>query len=246
MPRVVASIEARMAATRLPGKMMMDLNGLPVIERLVRRLEASRQLDGLVLATTSNPKDDVLADWARRLDLAVYRGSEDDVLARVVEAQASQRSDIVVEICGDCPLIDPEVVDLAISTFLANDADVVTTTQVPSWPQGIDVQVFTFEALARVSRDVSDPAVREHVSLYFYEHPEKYRILNLLAPDRASRPSQRCQLDYAEDLDFLRAVCEQLDPDKGLLFSTWDLCYLLTRMPALSTINAACSEKPAR
>lgn len=246
MTRVIASIEARMSASRLPGKMMMDLNGVPVIERLVSRLRRAQRLDGIVLATTVNPQDDVLADWAAAAGLPCFRGSEEDVLLRVVEAQQSLGSDVVVEICGDCPLLDPQVVDLAVETYFANQVDVVSTTQKPSWPQGIDVQVFAFPALEDVARRIHDPAVREHVSLYFYEHPERYRLINLLAPASAARPEQRCQLDYAEDLAFLRAVCERLDREVGPDFSVWDLCRLLDRAPDLAAINAGCEEKPVR
>ncbi len=235
-----------MSASRLPGKMLADLNGAPVIERLVSRLQRSRRLDAIILATTINPADDALESWSTSYGIPCFRGSEDDVLDRVVAAQASQSSDVVVEICGDCPLVDPEVVDLAIDTYFANEVDVVTTTQIPSWPQGIDVQVFSFAMLADVAGSIFDPAVREHVSLYFYENPERFRIHHLLAPASDSLPDQRCQLDYPEDLEFLREVCSRLDKTRGTSFSVRDLCHLLMNDLKLRSINASCEEKPVR
>src|ERR1041384_6236327 len=113
MPKVVASIEARMASSRLPGKVLADVAGVPAPARLVRRLRLARSLDAIVLATTTSRVDDALADWAGREGISVYRGSEDDVLGRVVGAHDGMGSEIIVEVCGDTPLIAPEVVDCA-------------------------------------------------------------------------------------------------------------------------------------
>ena len=120
IPKVVASIEARMGSSRLPGKVLKDIGGQPALTRLLRRLRHCKRLDSIILATTTSPKDDVLVAWAQKEDVSYYRGSEDDVLNRVVTAQQAADSDIVVEICGDCVLIDPSLVDMAIWTFLEN------------------------------------------------------------------------------------------------------------------------------
>lgn len=248
MPRVVASIEARMSSSRLPGKVLADIGGAPALGRLLSRLRRCRSLDGVVLATSQAPDDDPLAAWARREGLPCHRGSLDDVLDRVVAAHAGMGTDIVVEITGDCPLLDPEVVDLGVRTFLANreSADVVSNTAKPSWPMGVDVQVFALELLREVARTVADPAVREHVSLYFYEHPERHRIFHLQAPAREQAPDRRFQLDYPEDLAFIRAVYARLEPQFGPVFSTSEVLDLLRREPDLSLINAQCLEKAPR
>src|SRR5688500_15677756 len=200
MPRVVASIEARMGSSRLPGKVLADVCGVPALGRTVRRLARCGRLDHIVLATTTAAADDVLADWAAAQGLSCHRGSEDDVLARVVGAHRAANSDIIVEITGDCTLLDPEVIDLGIETFFANDCDVVTNARIPSYPQGADVQVFRLSDLEQVARTVDEPAVREHVSLHFYEHPDRYRIVHLIAPASWQAPDLRLQLDYDEDL----------------------------------------------
>jgi spore coat polysaccharide biosynthesis protein SpsF len=243
---VVASVEARMGSSRLPGKVLADVNGVAALTRLFRRLEQCRELSGVVLATTTNPADDVLADWAESTGVAVYRGSEEDVLRRVVDAQRTLSADVVVEVTGDCVLLDPEVIDLGIRTYMANDADVVANVRVPSYPQGADVQVFSFALLEEVERTVNDPAVREHVSLFFYEHPERYRLMHLVAPMKWHRPALRLQLDYPEDLQFIRAVYERLEPEYGDHFGLDQIMKLLEEQPELARINAHCEEKPVR
>lgn len=244
--KVVASIEARMGSTRLPGKVLADICGRPALGRLVDRLRECRMIDDIVLATSISPRDHALEDWGRSEGLAVYRGSEDDVLERVVGAHRFMGSDVVVEVTGDCPLLDPDVIDLGVETFFANDCDVVTNARVPSFPQGADVQVFGLEALADVEARISDPAVREHVSLYFYETPSDYRTIHLIADRSQHRPELRLQLDYAEDLAFVREVYTHLLPLHGAIFGVREILQLLDREPHLCCINADCMEKPLR
>ncbi|MCA0207452.1 MAG: glycosyltransferase family protein [Proteobacteria bacterium] len=244
--KVVASIEARMGSSRLPGKVLMDVGGKPALARLVERLRQCRRIDDIVLATSTGAGDDVLEQWGHSYGLAVHRGSEADVLQRVVDSHLAMQSDIIVEITGDCPLIDPEVVDLAVETFLANDCDVVSNAHVPSYPQGTDVQVFRAKDLQKVAETIDDPAVREHVSLYFYENPSLYRVVYMVAPRSLQAPDVRMQLDYPEDLEFIRRVYARLEPDHGGVFTTGEIMDLLVREPELAKINAHCIEKTAR
>lgn len=222
MTRYIASIEARMGSSRLPGKMMADMCGLPVIGRVVERLKRCNRLDGIVVATTDQPKDQELVNWAQQNDIAVFCGSEDDVLARVVGAQKMMKADVVVEICGDMVLLDPGVIDEAIRLYEETGADVVTTTRKPSYPDGMDAQVFALELLEEVSRTVFDDDVREHVSLYFYQHPEKYKIVDMIAPTEHHAPQLRLVLDYPQDLMLMRSIfqgCEgELDIGEILSF----------------------------
>lgn len=235
-----------MSASRLPGKVLMDVAGEPALERLVRRLEQAETLDAIVLATTTNTADAVLADWADARGLPCFRGSEDDVLARVIGAHDMMQSDVIVEICGDTPLLDPGVVDLAVGIFLEGGHDVVSNTQHLTWPQGIDAQVFRFVDLTWVAENIDDPAVREHVSLFFYEHPDRYKIYHLSAPKNETAPEVRLQLDYAEDLDLIREVYGRLAPEHDDRFGVRDILALLAREPSLRAINSHCEEKAAR
>jgi spore coat polysaccharide biosynthesis protein SpsF len=245
MVKVVASIEARMNSSRYPGKILADISGQPTLTRLVRRLRRCRTLDGVVVATTASPADDPVVAWAGAEGVACFRGSEDDVLGRVVGAHAMMGSDVVVELTGDCPLTDPAVVDLAVDTFLANGCDVVSTTQKRSFPPGVDAQVFRADALAEVAALSDDPAVREHVSLYFYEHPERYRILHLVAPG-PWRGDVRLLVDYPEDMDLMRAIWRQLEPAFGDAFTTGDVLDLMRREPRLAELNRHCAVKAVR
>ena len=235
-----------MGSSRLPGKVLADIHGRPALARLHARLRQSERLDGIVLATTENPADDALAEWADSAGLACFRGSEDDVLLRVVEAHRLMNSDVVVEVCGDTPLIDPGVIDMAIDTFSTNECDVVSTTWAPSFPQGINAQVFLLRALEDVEARVTDPAVREHVSLHFYENPARYRVIHLMAPPRWRVPELRCQLDYPEDLRFINEVYARLAPRFGDRFGVEEILETVRREPRLADINRHREERPAR
>ena len=235
-----------MQSSRLPGKVLTDIAGRPTLTRIVDRLRQCKSVDDIVVATTVNSTDDAVAAWAEDEGVAHYRGSEEDVLDRVVEAQRQMRSDIVVEICGDMPLLDPEVMDLAVASFLANDCDVVSTVRHASFPQGVDAEVFRLADLEEIAGTIDDPAVREHVSLYFYEHPERYRVMHLLAPARWSRPELRFQLDYPEDLAFITSVYQRLEPRFGGVFGIGEVLDLLSAEPELAEINRHCEERSAR
>jgi len=247
MPRVIASIEARMGSSRFPGKVLADVNGQPALTRLIRRLRRSKALDGIILATTVSPSDDALERWAAIEGVPCYRGSEEDVLNRVVQAQTRMNSDIVVEVTGDCILLDPEIIDLGVATFFENDCDVVTNVRKLSFPMGMDVQVYRLRDLAEIERTVrDDPAVREHVSLYLYEHPERYRIIHFFAPARWHAPDCRFQLDYPEDHRFLNEVYRRLEPAFGDAFGIEEIMALLKQEPGLVEINVHCLEKSPR
>ena len=238
-PKVVASIEARMGSSRFPGKMMADLHGRPVLARVVERLMAAQEVDEVVVATTVSENDDVIAQWCAGNTVHCYRGSEEDVLERVVCAQQSLKSDIVVEICGDCPLIDPAVVDAGVKRFLKGDCDLVTTVLQKAFPVGMDVQVFPLGMLEEVERTIKDRDVREHVSLHFYRNPETYRLVQLQAWPAAVGPEIRCVLDYEADLVFMNRVCRELKSSVDLTFSVDDLTHLIKTKPELMEINPA-------
>lgn len=235
-----------MGSSRLPEKVLMDINGRPALSRLLKRLRSCKNLDDIVVATTENAQDDAIVALCNSENVAVFRGSEDDVLQRVVDAHKFMKSDIVVEVTGDCPLICPDVLDMGIATYFANNADVVTNARVPSYPMGADVQVFSAAALDWVAANVSDAAVREHVSLFFYEHPERYRIIHLMAPPQWHAPRCRLQLDYREDLAFIREVYARLEPKFGDVFGLEAIMALLRKEPGLCDINIECEEKAVR
>lgn len=246
-PRVVASIEARMSSSRFPGKVLADLNGCPSLTRLLRRLRMCSSLDDIILATSVSPNDDALEDWAVKENVMYYRGSEEDVLLRVVEAQRHADSDVIVEITGDCTLTDPDIVDIGVETFLANDCDMVTNCEKHSPPPGMYVQVFSLAGLEKIEREVKDPVVREHVSLLFYERPDIYRIIHLISSPKWKLPEDcRIYLDYPEDLVFLKEIYSRLEPKYGDAFGAEHVVDLLKNEPQLIDINRHCRNVQVR
>jgi spore coat polysaccharide biosynthesis protein SpsF len=235
-----------MGSSRLPGKVLADIHGKPALTRLLNRLRRCRRLDGIILATSAAKQDDGLEDWALSVNLPCHRGSEEDVLSRVVEAQRKMGSEVVVEVTGDCILLDPEIIDMGVTTYLENDCDVVTNVRKLSFPLGMDVQVYRLKDLEEVEHNIREQPVREHVSLYFYEHPEVYRIIHLFAPARWHAPDYRFQLDYPEDLRFINEVFSGLEPEFGDTFGLEEIMRLLERKPWLVEINKHCKEKAPR
>lgn len=220
---VVASIEARMTSSRLPGKMAMPLGDSSVLGVLIDRLTRVPELDAVVLATTADPTDDVLEKIAEGQGIRVFRGSVDDVLGRVRGALDFAGADVCVEITGDCPLTDPQMVSRMIAEFMAtrgvNRYVANTTGPALGAPHGLDVQVFDADALREVEATVSDPEAREHVSLPFYR-PENAatwqpRFVEFF-PDALCHQIW-ISLDYREDYELIAAVYDELrgDPSFG-------------------------------
>jgi len=243
--KVVASIEARMNASRLPGKVLKPLGGKPALTQMLDRVRRSRLLDDIVIATTDSPRDDEIYEWSISEGVACYRGSEDDVLDRVRRAQELMGSEIVVELCGDCPLLEPAVIDLAITEYRESGADLVSTVIEPQFPGGIDVEVFSVESLEWVAENVSDLSVREHVSLYFYQHPDRYLLRQLTAPKRWWAPKVRLLLDYPEDLVLLTAVFDTFANRSASDFGLDDVLKELGRNEKLNKLHDRCLARVA-
>jgi spore coat polysaccharide biosynthesis protein SpsF len=244
--KTVATIEARMNSTRLPGKVLMDIGGIRSLECQIKRLEHSTFIDEIVLATTTNEIDDELVSFASEMEISVYRGDEDDVLARILGAAKSVDGDLQVQITGDCPLIDPVIVDQVIKTYLDFDGEIdfVSNEIIRSFPIGLDCRVFPVNILAAVDRACSDPIHRVHGSTYIYvgEGKEKYKSLNLSAPDELNHPEWRWTLDTKEDLEFLRAITDSIG-DEITTISANDLTSWLLEHPEIISINSKVRQK---
>jgi spore coat polysaccharide biosynthesis protein SpsF len=244
MPRIVATIEARMTSIRLPGKVLKEAVGKPMLELMIERLKRVPSLDGIVVATTTNATDDPVAALANRLGVGIWRGSEDDVLSRVLDAAVHHRIDVIVETTGDCPLIDPTAVEDCIRVYRAAKVDYVSNVLERSYPVGMDTQVFATSILADVARRTDDPADREHVSLYIYRHPEIYSLRNVPAPPALARPDLALTLDTPEDYRLIGAVFEALYP-KNPAFALADVLAFLDRRPEIAAMNAHVRRKKA-
>jgi spore coat polysaccharide biosynthesis protein SpsF len=243
--KIVATIEARMESTRLPGKTVAPILGRPMLELLIERLRRAQRVDQIVVATTDHPADAVIEELAHKLGAGCFRGSSDDVLARVLKAAQAFGADILVEMTGDCPLLDPVVVDEAVAIFLAGGFDYVSNVVERTYPRGLDTQVYAVATLAEVDQLTQDPPDRENVSLYIYEHPERYRLGHLYAPAPLRRPDLRLTVDTQADLDLVRAIYERLYPADPA-FSTAAVVRLLEREPELADINRHIRQKAVR
>lgn len=240
--KIVATIEARMRSTRLPGKVLMPLAGEPNLKRLIERLRHSVYLDDVVIATTTNPADDAIVSFAEKIGCKVWRGSEENVLARVLEAAQSASADLIVEVTGDCPLVDWRHVDHLIELYIDGGYDYVANNMERTFPRGMDVQVFSVATLAEVNRLTQDPVDQEHVSIYIYSHPERYKLYNWAAQGRMARKELRVTLDTQEDYQLLNTIFERLLPQNPD-FSAEEVITLFEREPALADINAEIKQK---
>jgi spore coat polysaccharide biosynthesis protein SpsF len=242
--KIVATIEARMTSSRLPGKVLMPALGQPMLHHLVARLQAVPSLDQIVLATTVKETDDVLESFALKAKIGCFRGSEDDVMARVIGAGESANADIVVEITGDCPIIDPQIVEQTIRMFQANDAAYVSNAVVRSYPIGMDTQVFRLETLKRSAAMTSAPLDREHVTLHICNHPKLFPHLHLVAPPELHWPELGLTLDEPADYELLRKIIEHFGVGNPL-FSCLDAVRLLLANPDWVAINQSVRRKGA-
>lgn len=243
--KIVAIIEARMSSTRLPGKIMRPILGRPMLGLLIERVSAADQVDQVVVATTTNPADDRIETLAGTLGVGCYRGSEEDVLNRVLEAAHAFSADLIVEVTGDCPLIDPAVIDTVISAYHAHDCDYASNILRRTFPRGMDVQVFPTRVLGEVADLTRDPVDHEHVSLYIYEHPERFLLWNVESSLDPSWWDLRLTVDTPEDFQLIEEIFTRLYPGKRL-FSLQDVIHLLTKYPRLREINAHIDQKRVR
>lgn len=207
--KIVAIVQARMGSTRFPNKVMQPVLGTPLIELLLGRLSKSRTIDKILLATSDDHRNQPLVDHVRGLGYEVFQGSESDVLDRFYQAAALHRPAAVVRITGDCPLIDPDIVDLVVQAYLGSGVDYASNAMPPTFPDGLDCEVFSFKALERAAAEATEPAHREHVTPYLRESG-KFSTFNVAGESDCSR--ERWTVDEPEDLAVVAAVFAHFAP----------------------------------
>ena len=207
--KVVALIQARMGSTRLPDKVLADVAGRPMLWHMADRVSRARLVDQVVVATTTGKADDAVAAFCHRNGVACFRGDDADVLDRFFKAARTHEAGTVVRITADCPLMDPQVIDRVIEARAAVSCDYASNTLRDTYPDGLDVEVFTFEALERAWRDASKPSEREHVTPYM-RLSGQFRLWNVENQDAPAARGQRWTVDEQADLDFVRAVYQAL------------------------------------
>lgn len=240
-----AIIEARMTSTRLPGKVVLPILGRPVLSHLIERLQQCQKLDGVVIATTTNKTDDVLEELAFNSGVGCFRGSEEDVLERVLLAAKKNAVDVIVEITGDCPLVDPSIVDELIGIHEQGAYDYVSNNMRRTYPRGLDTQVFSTEVLAKVADLTDDPVDHEHVSLYIYEHPEIFSLFNLDSGLDEQWWDLRLTLDTREDYELINKIFTTLYPSNPK-FGMQDILIQMKMNPEWININQHVEQKKVR
>lgn len=209
--KTVAVIQARMGSTRLPGKVLEDIAGSTVLARCFAAASASRLTDAVWVATSTGAGDDAVARWCADNDVPVFRGSENDVLARMCEAARAAEAATVVRLTGDCPLHDPSVIDQVIWFYRATGADYASNTHPSTWPDGLDVEVFSMAALERAQREADLPSEREHVTRWMRANASQLKTETLICP-LPDLHRRRWTLDTADDLARIRRIAERLEP----------------------------------
>lgn len=230
---IVAIIQARMTSTRLPNKVLKPLAGKPVLEHIVNRLKHCKTLKAVLVATSTDSSDDAIAEWCEATRVNCYRGSLNDVLDRYYQAATQCKADAVVRITGDCPVIDPQIVDEVVNGYLAGEWD--SYSLAGEFPDGLDCQVFRYKALAKAWTEATLPSEREHVGPYIEKtHPDLFAIGSLVKFQNLDH--HRWTLDEPRDYAFLQEVFQRLYVEERP-FLTRDILALLEREPHLSEIN---------
>ena len=230
--KTVAIVQARMGSTRLPNKTMKPVRGTPMIELLLTRLKRATALDEIVLATSSDARNDPLEAHVARLGFRVYRGSEQDVLDRYYQAASMSNADVVLRITGDCPLMDPQLVDHVVARFRASGADYGSNVAPPTYPDGLDIEVFTFDALRRAWEQAREPRQREHVTPFLREDAA-FRRMNVANAQDLS--AERWTVDEPEDFAVIEAVFAAFAPRDD--FSWQEVSALRASQPQVFAAN---------
>ncbi|HMF14579.1 MAG TPA: NTP transferase domain-containing protein [Gemmataceae bacterium] len=228
--RTVAIVQARMGSTRLPGKALADLAGKPVLWHVVQRVHRARRVDEVVVATSTSPSDDPLVDFCSASGIPVFRGSESDVLDRVYQATREYGADVVVRVTGDCPLLDPSVIERVLGAYAGGDYDYVSNVIHYTYPDGLDVEVLSMAALARAWREALKPSEREHVTTYV-RFSDRFRTFNEAHDPDLSPLGYRWSIDEPGDLELVRRIYAELADQPE--FDMYDVLDLLARKQEL-------------
>jgi spore coat polysaccharide biosynthesis protein SpsF len=235
-----AIIQARMSSTRLPGKVLLDLAGEPMLARVVERTRRAQTVDRVIVATTVEPVEDPIVELCRARGWNVFRGSRDDVLDRYYQAALADRADPIVRITSDCPLIDPTVID-RVTARVGGTVDYASNINPRrTFPRGLDVEAFSFAALSAAWHEDRDPSGREHVTPFLYRRPQRFCVA-LVESDRPETASHRWSVDTPEDYELLKRIYAEFPGDD---FTWEEVLTLLGRHPDWAEINRHIEQKP--
>lgn len=235
--QIITVVQARFSSTRLPGKVLLPILEKPILIRIIERVRKAKFVGQLVIATSINSDDDQIEKLCNEYNLECYRGSLTDLLDRHYQVGLKYNADAVVKIPSDCPLIDPSIIDKVIKNFTENNFDYVSNLHPATYPDGNDVEIFSFNALEKAWKEATKNFEREHTTPYFWENQNLFKLGNVKWETGLDlSTSLRFTLDYFEDYQFIKNIYEELYP-KNPDFSLQDILILLKEKPELLEIN---------
>ena len=235
--KTVAIVQARMGSTRLPNKVLREIKGKPMLWYVINRLKFCKNISEVILATTQAQADDPIEGFARENGINYFRGSENDVLDRYYQCAKKYSVEVIVRITADCPLIDPEVVDKVVETFLdhENDCDYASNVLPPTFPDGLDTEVFWFKSLEKAWNEAKYTSEREHVTSYIYKNPDKFKLLNV--ESNIDYSDLRWTVDTENDFNFVKEVYEKIGKENEIFYMK-DIIELIEVIPEIKAINS--------
>lgn len=237
---IIAILQARMGSSRLPNKVLRKIKGKTLLELYTNRVKQSRLIDKIVIATTKKPEDDVIQEIVTQFGLECFRGSENDLLDRYYQCAKKYRADVVVRVTPDDPFVDYRVIDRAIQIFKDNQVDFVTNHFEPTYPEGLDVEVYSIHALEKSWKEAKLLSEREHVFPYIQNNQDQFKIINFKQEKDYSY--LRWTIDYECDYEMTKVIYDYLY-DKKPIFLQKDILQLLEKHPEISEINAHIKRK---
>lgn len=231
-----AILQARMSSSRLPGKVMLQINGEPMIYRQIDRIRQASVIDELIVATSTDSSDDPLVEFLEVKGIKVFRGSLDDVLSRFLEIESETNPTAIIRLTGDCPLVMPELIDKMVVQFYESNVDYLSNTLKPTYPDGLDVEVIRPSAFEELAAFDLSGAEREHVTLGIYSRPTLFKLENYCGSENLSQ--KRWTVDYLEDLMFVRQIFSAFEGREST-FTFEDVLLLLTNYPELRSAISA-------
>ncbi|MDC0336042.1 glycosyltransferase family protein [Pseudodesulfovibrio sp.] len=234
MDKVTAILQARMSSRRLPGKVLMEVLGRPLLAYEIERLQRCSSLRDIVLATSDQPQDEPVATLGKQLGVKVFRGSEDDVLDRYYWAAKDCDAEHVMRVTGDCPLIEPGICELAVDTYFKMNADYLCTS--PRFAEGLDCEIISMSALETAWKEAAAPSEREHVTLFVRNRPDRHAMVEL--DNDSDDSAYRVTVDDPEDFEVVKAVMKALIPAHGSSFGWQHTKTFLDTHPNIMAMNA--------
>lgn len=242
--KIGAIIQARMGSTRLPGKVMLNLEGKTVLEHVIERVSQSTLLDSIIIATTTHPRDDVIENESLKYGVKVFRGSEEDVLSRYYYAAKENQIDVILRITSDCPLIDPKIIDDMVVEYLNNSFDLLSngglTDKQRTFPRGLDVAIFGFDVLEKAYKNANEKYQREHVTPFIYDNNKVSYYKS-----KINLSEYRWTLDTPEDLEMIRRIYSVLYRGQHNFYMK-EILDLLEKEPELKYINLHIEQKKVK